>query len=147
MSRGLGYVYKRQAAKHPKWKEKLEKAREQTEILQQETRDLFLYDRKRLAEIFLCSLAKMTCWYLIPCVMLCGQNGISFDTVLPLTAVSYMLSGVIPVPGGFGSVEGIFYLLFSPLTGQGAVLSAILIFRFAVTFFPALIGAFVFFTE
>ena len=70
-----------------------------------------------------------------------------FDTVLPLTAVSYMLSGVIPVPGGFGSVEGIFYLLFSPLTGQGAVLSAILIFRFAVTFFPALIGAFVFFTE
>jgi len=32
--------------------------------------------------------------------------------VLPLTAVSYMLSGVIPVPGGFGSVEGIFYLLF-----------------------------------
>ncbi|MCA5961798.1 flippase-like domain-containing protein [Blautia sp. RD014234] len=102
----------RAAAKHPKWKEKLEKAREQTEILQQETRDLFLYDRKRLAEIFLCSLAKMTCWYLIPCVMLCGQNGNSFDTVLPLTAVSYMLSGVIPVPGGFGSVEGIFYLFF-----------------------------------
>lgn len=126
--------------KHPSWIERLEKLQEQVSLLQKAA-DTVYREKNGALRLLLLSIIQQLVLYLIP-YFGSGDTSISFVQMSAMTAVGYMLAGIIPMPSGFGSQEYIFSILFTKLTSTSATASAIIIFRFMVTFVPFFIGAF-----
>lgn len=125
------------------FKNALFKAKIQVDILQEEVQDL-LHERRKMIRLFFYNLLKMICWFLIPAILL-------FDPARPetlfshmaLTSMVFVLSGVIPAPGGIGSLEFVFILLFGEIINSETAASVILIFRLLISVVPFLLGALV----
>ncbi|NDL68415.1 lysylphosphatidylglycerol synthase transmembrane domain-containing protein [Anaerotalea alkaliphila] len=104
---------------------------------------LLLKDRRKLLQLFLLNTGKLSCWYLIPAVLLSPATGAGLLEMMALMAVCNMLAGVLPAPSGIGSLEFTFFLLFGSLGGVGALGSAILMYRFLTWMLPFAIGTLV----
>lgn len=121
------------------WLDKLESLRGQAAILQTESRDL-LHEKKKLVVILGINQVKLTFWYAVPMAALSAEPGLTWQAVLALTALAFMLAGVIPAPAGMGSVEVIFLLLFTRITSSAKAVSAMLLLRFATNGIPFVVG-------
>lgn len=125
----------------PRSKRSLFRVSLQADTLQQEVAGLF-HEKKRLLLIFLFSLLKMLCRFLIPAVLLFDPG--HPEQILPtlaLTSMVFVLSGVIPAPGGLGSLEFVFLLLFSSVIPSETAASVMLLFRLLISAVPFLIGS------
>lgn len=140
-----------------KWEERISFFQEQAEVLQTEAKSLlrrpsgkdFHAERMRstgsfrqstgiLPMILLLDFAKLTCWYLVPAVVL-NKKADAAGLVL-LTAAAQMLAGVIPAPAGIGSLEFAFLLLSAKTIGEAEAISAILLLRAAINLIPFIPG-------
>ena len=121
------------------WRDKLERLREQAVILQAESREL-LHEKKKLMVILGVNLVKLTFWYAVPMAALYSEPGLTWQAVLALTALAFMLAGVIPAPAGLGTVEVVFLLLFTRITSRPKAVSAMLLLRFATNGIPFVVG-------
>ncbi|HIU74629.1 MAG TPA: flippase-like domain-containing protein, partial [Candidatus Pelethocola excrementipullorum] len=70
-------------------------------------------------------------------------NPASFLSNMALTSMVYVLSGVIPSPGGIGSLEFVFILLFGEIIAGEQAASIIILFRLLISVVPFLIGTLV----
>lgn len=130
---------KKAAAKKGKILEKIRNGEEQTAILQEEAKEL-LQEKKKLFQVFVMNLGKLTCWYLIPGIILMPGATIDIWTSVMLTAVVFMLAGVMLAPSGMGSVEFAFFILYLGLVDSKAAVSALLVYRFVINIVPFLLG-------
>lgn len=141
-------------------RDRLERLREQVGILQDEARALLRPMRREnwsrggkrgensdagrrksvLKWILLLDFGKLTCWYLVPCVVIAGNANAPFGEILALTASAQMLAGVIPAPAGIGSLEFVFLLFSARAAGESLALSAMLLLRAAINLIPFLPG-------
>lgn len=113
----------------------------QADTLQQEVSALFR-EKKRLCLIFMLSVLKMVCRFLIPAVLLFDPR--QPERILPtlaLTCMVFVLSGVIPAPGGLGSLVFVFLLLFSTVIPSETAASVMVLFRLLISVVPFLIGS------
>lgn len=132
-----------------RWSKKRELLKKQTDTLQDEAKSLLM--RKSacggsvggsLWQVFFLDAAKLTCWYLVPCVVLKGKTAASMSEIVALTASAQMLAGVIPAPGGIGSLEFAFMLFSERVVGKAEAISAMLLLRAAINLIPFLPGLF-----
>ncbi len=126
------------------WLEKCDALELQVNILQEEAKAL-LKEKKLLTIIFL-NFLKLSLWYLIPGVV-CRGEGLTLGLSIILTSISLMLAGSIPAPAGYGSLEIVFILLFGKIISKTKIISVILLYRFATTILPFLVGGLVTFRK
>lgn len=106
-----------------------------------ETVKYVLDDRAALGTIFCFNILKLVCWYSIPYLVLVRSgHQLEFGRLFFLTSFVVILAGVIPAPGGIGSFEFVYLLLFGPIVGKVEATSSMLIYRFATYLLPFLIG-------
>lgn len=122
-------------------REKVEDWKLKAAIVRKESKSL-LGDWKSLLMIVLCNMGKLTVWYMIPAVILQAQ-GKDFFLYFCIAAMVIALANVIPSPGGMGSVEFVFLLLFTPFCGKIKAASSMVLYRFCSYYFPAVPGALV----
>ena len=121
----------------------LGKAHEQVNILQSEVQHL-LKERQMMLRLLLQNIIKMLCWFSIPAILLFNPgNPASFLSNMALTSMVYVLSGVIPSPGGIGSLEFVFILLFGEIIAGEQAASIIILYRLLISVVPFLIGTLV----
>lgn len=125
---------------HPSWTKWLNKVQEQVSLLQTEA-DMVYREKNFTLRILILSILQQLVLCMIP-YFGSGDASLSLIQMSAMTAVGYMLAGIVPMPSGFGSQEYIFSLLFTKVTSTSAAASAIIIFRFAITFIPFFIGIF-----
>ncbi len=125
-----------------KWQERINKAKEQVELLQKAATGL-LREKKRLCKVFFLDFFKYTCWYLIPFVLYGSDTELTFGRSLIFTALANMLAGVIPAPSGLGALETVFIILFSPVLRRERAISLALVYRFVTTMVPFIVGSIV----
>ena len=114
---------------------------EEKAVIVREEAGILLHDKKLLTEVIFLNFCKLTAWYLIPGVIFEKLNAPELGLLIAVTAMVNALAGVIPAPGGVGAVEFVFVLMFTPLAGEVAATSGVLIYRFATYILPFLIGA------
>ncbi len=119
---------------------KIDKIEEKIQILQQETKEL-VTNRQGMGILFLLNILKMSCWYLIPYVLFYQSGILTLGEAFALTAINYMIAGVMPAPAGIGTIEFVFMMLFKEYTTVTLAGSALLVFRFVICVLPFLIGA------
>ena len=125
--------------RNPKWEDKLEKIGTQLALLQSEG-SAIAKDKVLLLRIVLTNLAKFSCWYIIPFIILHSQTELTLLQTLTVTSLVLSLAGVIPTPAGIGSIEALFLLLYSRLISQSLAASAMLLFRYATMLLPCILG-------
>lgn len=100
-----------------------------------------LQDRSILIKLILLNLGKLFFWFIVPWLVFQGETAsLGFFECFFYTAFASILAGIIPTPAGLGSLEFVFTLLFRPLVGQVAAISALLLYRFATYVLPFLLG-------
>lgn len=125
--------------KKPGWKEKLENMGTQLTLLQSEGRAI-AKDKLLLLRIVLANLAKFSCWYVIPFILLHADTEITLLQALAVTSLTLSLAGVIPTPAGFGSIEALFLLLYTRLIPQTLAVSAMVLYRYTTMLLPCILG-------
>lgn len=132
----------RKSPRSPRIMSTLFKAKTQADTLQSEVRDLLFRERGKMAKLFAYNLIKMICWFLIPAILLFDmENPFAVVPQVSLTAMVFVLAGVIPAPGGIGSLEFVFVLLFGEIVAAAEASSVIILFRLLISVLPFLIGA------
>ena len=121
------------------WLSRLDRLKEQVAILQCESREL-LREKRKLTAVLCINIIKLTFWYMVPFVACYPDPGLTWRTAVSLTALSFMLAGVIPAPAGMGSVEVVFILLFTRVISSAKAVSAMLLLRFATNGVPVVVG-------
>lgn len=108
-----------------------------------ETVQTIVKDRTALGWIYFWNLVKLLFWYIIPYLTLV-ENHPSVDFLLTFSFVSFavVLAGVLPTPGGIGSFEFVYLLLFRPLVGTVDAVSSLLLYRFSSFVLPFIYGMF-----
>ncbi|MFV0395796.1 MAG: lysylphosphatidylglycerol synthase domain-containing protein [Coprobacillaceae bacterium] len=100
-----------------------------------------LKDTKNLLYICFLNFCKLTCLYAFPLIhFLTTINSDNYILILFMMAVCNMLSGVIPTPYGFGSLEFICLILFGQIINDPKIISMLLLYRFFTDVFPLTIG-------
>lgn len=123
-----------------KFDDKVQEVRQQFAMLEEATE--FLLHRKTLiAATVLKNLLKLAFWYGIPFFVFYGSSNITLLQTFAITSLSVMLAAVLPAPGGIGSTEFMFTLLFSVIVGTDMAGAASLLYRFATFVFPFAMGA------
>lgn len=102
---------------------------------------LLFRDFRRMAWILILNGLKYLCWFSVPYLLYGESAGISLLTSWMLMALATMLAGVIPAPGGYGSIEFVLLLLFSSILRKGQVFSLSVLYRFVTSFCPFFVGA------
>lgn len=124
-----------------RWTDKIERLREQVGILQEEARSLlYPLGKRECLWVWLLNFGKLTCWYLVPCVVLAGKVNVHPTEILMLTASAQMLAGVIPAPAGIGSLEFVFLLFSTKVVEESMAVSAMLLLRAAINLIPFVPG-------
>lgn len=95
----------------------------------------------RIVGILILNFGKYFCWFSTPYILYGSGEEISPGISISLMALATMLAGAIPAPGGYGSIEFMLLLLFSPILSKGQVLSLSILYRFVTSFFPFFTGA------
>lgn len=116
--------------------------REKSELLKN-TAALLMADKKLLCKIIFINFIKLSFWFCIPFLILHDNFCMSLTTSLCMTSMMTALAGVIPTPAGIGSIEFVYMLLFTPITGTAAAAASMLLYRFATYYFPILPGGIV----
>lgn len=93
--------------------------------------------------IILLTMIRSSFWYAIPYLIFMGHSDISLMETLAVTSLTVMLAAVVPTPGGIGSTEFVFTMLFAGIVGSGLAGSASLLYRFGTFVFPFVVGAFI----
>lgn len=106
------------------------------------TKDL-LVDKVLFLKIILLNILKLFCWYLIPYIIFRGKFDYTLFDYVSITALVVSLLGVIPAPGGMGSTEFVFGMLFSKLMNTNSAMSGMFLYRFANFIIPTVFGALV----
>ncbi len=127
------------ATKRPSWEKRVSEWKEQILLLNRSGKNV-LGQRGKMCCVTLCQFGKLLLFYSIPMCFLTAYSQLTATEGILLMAVVYMLSGVIPMPSGAGSLEVIFALAFSAFGGLDMALSAILVFRFATWVIPFALG-------
>lgn len=117
--------------------------REQIENLQQGGKQLFR-DYRRIAWILILNVGKYFCWFSVPYLLYGQSEEITLFTSWALMVLATMLAGVIPAPGGYGSIEFVLLLLFSPVLRKEQIFSLSVLYRFVTSFIPFFVGAIVY---
>lgn len=89
-------------------------------------------------------LVKMICYYSMPFFAVKAVGGdvslSSLPIILGIYALIQILVGVIPSTGGLGPAEVLYLLMFTPLFGEAAAGSTMVLCRIGNYYFPFLIG-------
>lgn len=134
-------LFERKMDKRPQIKFLLIKLNDQVNILQSEVQVL-LHQHKTMLRLLFYNILKMLCWFSIPGILLFDiGDPASLLPHIALTSMVYVLSGVIPSPGGIGSLEFVFILLFGEIIAGEQAASIIILFRLMISVVPFLIGA------
>lgn len=128
----------RKVVRGQKYEDKIMQMEDKSKLLRQETLEL-IKDRKNVILVLLFELVKLSCWYVIPYIILGPAESDIFETAC-VTSLALMLAGIIPAPGGVGSTEGVFILLFTRIAGGIRATSAMLLYRFATYMVPCALG-------
>lgn len=124
-----------------RWGDKVKKVQEQIYVLQKEARSLLGPENvKVFIRILLLNLGKLSCWYLVPWVVLSGKTDVHPGEIIALTASAQMLAGVIPAPAGIGSLEFVFLLFSTKVVEESCALTAMLLLRAAINLIPFVPG-------
>lgn len=126
--------------KKPKWRAAVDQINLQIYSLR-ETIQTFLANRPVIWRVFLSNSVKLALWFLIPYFVLAGQHP-KLGLILSIALVSFtvVLAGVIPSPGGIGSFEFIYVILFRQLVGKVDAASSLLLYRYSTYLLPFLVG-------
>lgn len=125
--------------KFARYRSKIESAQKSIVTLQEASSNI-VRDKKKLLLLSISNICKLTCWYLIPAIILYRTSDMSIWSLTALMAICNMLAGVIPSPSGVGALEFTFFLLFSKIDALGTVGSAFIMYRFATWIFPFIVG-------
>lgn len=125
--------------KKPKYKQQMEKGRENLILLNDTGKELMTH-KKRFLVLLGLNLMKLIVIYLIPAYILKDISVLNIPQSVMLMAIAYMLAGVIPAPSGIGSLEFVFLLFFNCFAGEMYTVPAILVFRFTTWLAPFIIG-------
>ncbi|MDD3277916.1 MAG: lysylphosphatidylglycerol synthase transmembrane domain-containing protein [Lachnospiraceae bacterium] len=115
--------------------------KQQVDLFQQACRELLL-EKARLLRLFFLNILKLLCNMVIPAILLFQSEAPEdFFLHMALTGMAFVLAGVIPAPGGIGSLEWVFVLLFRGIVSTGTAAAAVIIYRLLTSMLPFLIGA------
>lgn len=96
----------------------------------------------RLVKLFFLNILKILCQMAIPAILLFDEkHPEDFFMMLSLAGMVYVLAGVIPAPGGIGSLEWVFILLFQEIMPIEAATAAVIVNRLFFSLLPFLVGA------
>lgn len=134
--------------KNPTWREKVDQINIQINALRSMTNEL-MHKKRLLVEMLFWGIVKALIWFIIPYICLKPDYpDFNFFTSLALISFVTVISGVVPTPGGIGSFEVSYMVLFSPYVGKIDAASSLLLYRFATFLLPFIIGgSYVFFTR
>ena len=106
----------------------------------------FLKNKRAVWAAFLTHTAKLLILCAVPhaCIRMLGGAKISMLHTELITALILLIAGALPNIAGIGPTEAGFFLLFSPLLGNGLTASSLLLFRIATYYFPFLVSVIVF---
>lgn len=100
-----------------------------------------MLDKTAVWRIYSWNLIKLALWYVIPFIVLVNSHPtLDFLQAFSFTSFAVILSGVVPTPGGIGSFEFVYLLLFRPLVGTVDAISSVLLYRFGTFVLPFLLG-------
>ena len=89
------------------------------------------YSRPRKEELIMImelEVLKLFCIYSLPFFIL-KHKKISLPEMITITALAFVLAGIFPSPGGFGTTEGSFFLLFSRIISYKETAEIIFLYR------------------
>ena len=127
--------------KNDRYLHKIGDLKEKSYLLRKSSKDI-LKNKNLIVSLLLLNIIKLTCWYSIPLMIIKGESGVNDFFFIALTSMVTALAGIIPSPGGVGSTEFIFLVVFAPLTGKTSALSLAILYRSATYFLPFIIGIF-----
>lgn len=135
LCRGLDWAGEKKEA----WRTKTDQWKRQVMLAQEGVKGM-LQKKGIPAEMFVWNTLKYLCWFSVP-FLLYGEGDMGFwYTSAGLMAVATVMASVIPVPGGYGALEFVQLLLFSPIIGRAKTVSLVILYRVAATLLPAFIG-------
>ncbi|KAF1298682.1 hypothetical protein BAU15_11185 [Enterococcus sp. JM4C] len=106
-----------------------------------ETVRTIMLDRTAVWRIYSWNVLKLALWYIIPYFVLMNNHpSLDFLQAFSFTSFAVILAGVVPTPGGIGSFEFVYLLLFRPLVGTVDAISSVLLYRFGTFVLPFLLG-------
>jgi len=111
----------------------------QTSSLQEEAAAL-LKDRQRFLHVFAINIGKMTCWYIIPGIVLFSKEGVEISTSLMMTSIVFMLATVMLAPSGIGAMEFAFIIFYAGIADAETLVLALVVYRLMVTVIPFAAG-------
>jgi len=84
-----------------------------------------------VAKVMATSLIQVICWFSVPYIAYCalGQHGVSFFRIFLLQVLIYMMTALLPLPGGMGISELAFVELFSTIYSRDMITAATLVSR------------------
>ena len=127
--------------KKDRYLDKIKDMKEKSGLLRKSSKNI-LKNKKFVLKVIALNAVKLTCWYMIPMVILSDAGNVQLCIFPALASMAVALSGIIPSPGGIGSTEFIFLIVFGPIVGKIQALSCAILYRFATYLLPFVIGIF-----
>ena len=103
---------------------------------------LLLHQKKYVGKSLLFNCIRMFIMYSIPflCLFLLGDSSLSLVQTQVLTAMTSLMTSVLPSAAGMGPAEVSFMVIFSRYIGPAMVSSALILYRFSTYFAPFLLS-------
>lgn len=108
---------------------------------------ILLKNKKRFINLILINCLAFLCLYIVPLTILFSFNNYtSFDGIIAITLVSFIsiISSYIPLPGGMGGQEYLFFIFFGSYVNQPLLSSLMILWRFVTYYLPMIVGAIIF---
>lgn len=122
------------------WRDKVDQLNLQINSLREMTSQL-VHEKKLLVEMVLLAIIKIFFWFVIPYLILKPDySQLTLFMSLALISFVTVISGVIPTPGGVGSFEVSYMLLFQQHVSSVDAASSLLLYRLVTFMLPFLIG-------
>ncbi len=106
---------------------------------------------KVLFWVVVINVVRLSINYLIPFVAFKALgydvSSIHMSEFMGITALIYLITAFIPIPGASGGSEGVFTIMYGSLLGRYKANCGMLIWRFVTYYFMMLVGAIVFATN
>lgn len=124
-----------------KWKDKKSVGMANLDYLYHEAQEVIKNPVSGL-KIEIWNLLKLTWLYAVPflTMRILNISGPGFWNAQALTAIMFLITGVLPNVAGIGPTEFAFLLLFSNYIGSAAASSALILYRTATYFWPFLLS-------
>lgn len=128
-----------------KWEQRKAIWRKNLEALYSESREI-LKNHACCRNVIVWNILKLAWLYSIPFVsmMILHISELTFGKTQVLTAIMFLIIGVLPHMAGIGPTEFAFLILFTGYMGRVSASSALILYRIATYFFPLLLSIGVF---